>query len=127
MEDSLERMGEKFTEIAENFRVFGPVIQEHAAIRNDLEHLVEDVRAMQVDTKESLARCADGIETVKSSFQELEKVRLQREEQDREREEAKAASDKRDRWARVSIAGSLFLVFIGMTINWILLLLGVGQ
>jgi hypothetical protein len=62
VEDTLERMAEKFGEINEAFRMFHPIPLEQAAIRANLEHLTDDLRQSQKDLAVAVNEFRGGIQ-----------------------------------------------------------------
>lgn len=133
----MNRVVEKFNEIGEDFRVFGPMLQDHAKFRSDMDHLSRDFRELRGTLGQAIGEFRGGLDELEARLdkeaRERAAVREAREQKERERErqdrqehEERQKADRRDRWARWAIAASLLLTFVSMTVGWVLLATGSG-
>jgi chromosome segregation ATPase len=135
---ALERVGEiaaslkdARAETNENFRVFGPVIQDHAALRRDIEHLTNaltDVKGSLRELRVDLEALEDNLERAESERQKIREAREERErEWDRVRKkerEERQATERRDKWARRIQTVAVALTFVSTSIAVAVFLVG---
>jgi Sec-independent protein translocase protein TatA len=137
VDDLMTRVVDKFNEIGEDFRVFGPMLQDHAKFRADMDHLSRDFRELRGTLAEAIGEFRSGLDELEARLErearERQAIREAREQKEREREkqdrletEERHKTERRDRWARWAIAASLLLTFVSMTVGWVLLATGVG-
>ena len=103
-------------ETAEDFRAFGPIVQEHHEIRVDLRHLKEDVGRLRSDVNQAVTEFRHGLDVLEERMEKDDKER-------RIRQEERTIADRRDRWARWLGVVALTLTFISMTVGWAILAL----
>lgn len=142
VDDLAERALERVAEISEslkgarsetneNFRVFGPIIQDHAALRRDIEHLSDAF----LEVKASLRQLRTDLEALEDSLERAERERQQireaREERERELERVRVkerderlATEKRDKWARRIQTVAVALTFISTSVAVLVFLVG---
>lgn len=128
VDDLMNRVVEKFSEVAEDFRVFGPMLQDHAMFRANMDHLSQDFRELRTTLSEAITEFRSGLDELETRLErearERQKVREDREARER-LEEKKAAAERaerrmtarRDRWARWLGAAALVATAIGMAIQ----------
>jgi DNA repair exonuclease SbcCD ATPase subunit len=124
VDDLMNRVVEKFSEVSEDFRVFGPMLQDHAMFRANMDHLSQDFRELRATLTEAIAEFRNGMDELEVRLErearERQQVREAREERER-LEERKAAAEReerrstarRDRWARWLGATALVFTAIG--------------
>lgn len=124
VDDLMNRVVEKFSEVAEDFRVFGPMLQDHAMFRANMDHLSQDFRELRATLSEAISEFRNGMDELEVRLEreakDRQKVREAREERERtEREQAakdgaeQARAARRDRWARWLGAGALTFTAVG--------------
>ena len=134
VDDLATRALERVTEISdslkgaraetnENFRVFGPIIQDHAALRRDIEHLNEaftDVKAALRELRHDLETLEDNLERAERERQQIREAREAREREleiARKKEvEEREATERRDKWARRIQTVAVALTFVSTSI-----------
>ena len=142
VDDLAERALERVAEISEslkgaraesneNFRVFGPIIQDHAALRRDLEHLNEaftEIKGTLRELRADLETLEDNLERAERERQQIREAREERErewERERKREaEEREASERRDKWARRIQTAAVALTFVSTSIALAVFILG---
>jgi SMC interacting uncharacterized protein involved in chromosome segregation len=135
VEDTRGRMTEKFSEVAESFRMFAPVVQDQAKMRAQIEHLSEDFTELKSDIRTAISEFRTGLDVLEDRFereaQDRAKVRQAREEKDRireqkererERQEEKERLEREDAansqlWQRRIILLTLTLTAVGLILN----------
>lgn len=127
VEDTLERMAEKFGEINEAFRMFHPIPLEQAAIRANIEHLSQDLRDSQKELAVAVGEFRSGIQQLADRWDAEAAATKRRAEEREERERLlaieRAVTDKRDRVARVGTIVGLTITALALVANVIQALL----
>lgn len=146
VDDLASRALERVTEIAdnlkhsreetnENFRQFRPMIQDHVAFRVDLKHLTDDternfakvmaeIRALE-EQQGALEDRLDREERERIAIREAREEKEKERERERKRERAeRAATEKRDKWARRIQTVAVALTFVSTSIAVAVFLLG---
>jgi hypothetical protein len=121
VEDTLERMAEKFGEINEAFRMFHPIPLEQAAIRANIEHLSQDLRDSQKELASAVGEFRTGIQQLAERWDgemaATQKAREEREERERRDAVERSITDRRDRWARLGTICALTLTAVALVAN----------
>jgi chromosome segregation ATPase len=114
-------------ESAENYKVFGPMLEERASARAEMRHLEAEVGKLEAAFATAVAKLENNVTGAltecRNGLDELEKRWEDRERREREREEERKIADRRDRWARWLGAAALTLTFVSMTVGWVILAL----
>jgi chromosome segregation ATPase len=112
LEQTVAALKQKVDDIAEDVRVFYPLVAGQEVLREKLDRMSHDL----ADQTAAVAQVRLAIE---AGERDRERVRREREDKDAERDRA----DKRDRWARLIGAGALVFTAVSSTVAVIALVL----
>jgi chromosome segregation ATPase len=102
LEQTMAALKQQVDDIADDVRMFYPLVAGQDVIRERLDRLARDLEAVT-------HAVADLRHTMEADKRDRERVRAEREDKDAERDRA----DRRDRWARV--VGAVALVFTAVS------------
>lgn len=77
VDDLMTRVVEKFAEVSEDFRVFGPMLQDHNTFRADLIHAVQDFQRARDELKDEIHELRVGLDREKIARREGQEERRQ--------------------------------------------------
>jgi DNA repair exonuclease SbcCD ATPase subunit len=114
-------------EATEDYKMFGPMLEERAEMRAEIRHLDAEIRKIETAFATAVAKIEANVVSAltdcRGGLADLERRWEEREREEKLREEERKLADRRDRWARWLGAVALTFTFVSMTVGWVILAL----